>query len=302
MSNEKIITSSPHIHAEVGTQSIMRDVIIALLPAAIAAVIFYKMDALSVILVSVISCVLFEFLYKKLRKEESTIGDLSAVVTGLLLAFCLPPGFTFWKTVIGAFVAIVVVKQLFGGLGCNFANPAIVGRIVLMLSFPAAMITFKPALDATSGATPLSGGEIPSMLNMFLGNMSGSLGEVSKIALLIGGIYLVARKVITITIPVSFMATVAVIGTIAGDGPLFHLMTGGVILGAIFMATDYVTSPTTEKGKLIYGIACGVLTMIIRLTGTPEGVSYAILFMNIMTPLIDSATRTKPFGGATSNE
>lgn len=297
MSKDYIITSSPHIRDNASTDKIMRNVVIALLPALIASLVIFKLGALSVILTSVISCVAFEFLYAKLMKKQDTVGDLSAVVTGILLAFCLPAGFPVWMTIMGAFIAIVIVKQLFGGLGSNFANPAIVARIVLMLSFPSAMTNFPPALDAVAGATPLMGGEAPSYLNMFLGNMSGSLGEVSKLLLLIGGIYLVARQIITVTIPLSYMATVVVIALITGNNPVYHLLTGGIILGAIFMATDYVTSPTTEKGKLIYGIGCGLITMLIRISGAPEGVSYAILLMNVLTPLIDSVTQTKPLGG-----
>ena len=283
----------------------MLDVVIALLPALVASVIIFGFRALVLEVVCVVSCVVFEFLFQKITKRPVLIGDLSAVVTGLLLAYNLPVTFPVWMAVIGSFAAIVIAKQLFGGLGKNFANPAIVGRIVLFIAFAQQMTNFvnpvrtAAGIDLVSGATPLGkGGVMPGLLDMFLGLMGGCIGEVSTLALLIGGIYLIIRKVITPTIPVVYLAVVAVLSLCFGLNPLQQLMAGGVMLGSIFMATDYVTSPTTEKGKVIYAIGCGVLTMVIRTFGSyPEGVSFAILLMNIITPHIDNLTTKKAFGG-----
>lgn len=317
--NQLIVSPAPHLRKPRFTSNVMADVLIGLAPAAIASVILYGFKALLLIVVCMASSVLFESLYQRLMKQPVTVNDLSACVTGMLLAFCLPPSLPLWMAIIGCFVSIVVVKQLFGGLGRNFANPAIVGRIVLMLSFSGPMSSYPPALDAVAGATPLSGGKYAGLFDLFVGKMGGSLGEVCKVALLIGGIYLLVRKVITITIPATYIGTVAVFVFLlsffpalskgagaafaaAGGEVAFHLLTGGLILGAFFMATDFVTSPTTEKGKAIYGVACGVITVLIRYYGNyPEGVSFAILFMNILTPAIDNFTRSKPLGGVTNN-
>lgn len=305
------ITSSPHLRSAYSTSSIMRDVIIALCPALIASIIIFGINSLIVVAVCVAACVLFEYLYCKLLNIPQTIGDLSAVITGILLAFNLPVTIPLWMAVIGCFAAVVIIKALFGGIGKNFANPAIVGRIVLFISFATPMTNWLVPVNSTTpdvitGATPLGilaeGGVdavFPTYLEMFLGNIGGSLGETSALALIIGGIYLLMRKVITVTIPLAFIGTVFIFSFILGQDPIFHILAGGVMLGAIFMATDYTTSPTTESGKLIFGIGCGVLTVLIRVFGAyPEGVSFAILLMNIVCPHINNLTMTKAFGGA----
>lgn len=294
------ITSSPHNRSATTTQTVMRDVLIALCPALIASVVIFGLRSLAVVAVCVATAVLSEYFYRRLMHLSNTVTDLSAAVTGLLLAFNLPVGIPLWQAMIGSFAAIVVIKQLFGGIGKNFANPAIVGRIVLLISFATPMTTWAfPkgfATDAISGPTPLASMSAP-YIDLLLGSIGGSLGETCKIALLLGGIYLMVRKVITPVIPLAFLGTVAVLAAILGQDPLFHLLSGGLCLGAFFMATDYVTSPTTEKGKLIFGIGCGVITVVIRLFANyPEGVSFAILLMNIATPLIDRYTAIKPFG------
>lgn len=298
------VTSSPHLRAPSTTRNIMQDVLIALCPTLIASVIIFGARVVAVTAVCVGVAVLSEYIYRKLMHLSNTAVDLSAAVTGLLLAFNLPVGIPLWMAAIGSFVAVVIVKQLFGGIGKNFANPAIVGRIVLLISFTSPMSTWAlpkalQTADAITGATPLAtGAGSIGYLQMFLGNIGGSLGETCKLTLLLGLIYLLARKVITISIPISFMASVAVLSLIMGQDPLFHLLAGGVILGSVFMATDYVTSPTTELGKVIFGVGCGVITMVIRVfAGYPEGVSFAILLMNIAAPLIDRLCVSKPLGG-----
>ena len=299
-----IVSVSPHLHSKVDTKSLMRDVCIALVPALIASVVIFGFRSLLVTAVCVAAAVLTEFLYQKGTKQPVTIGDWSAVVTGVLLAFNLPVSIPLWQAALGSIVAILVVKQLFGGLGCNFANPAIVGRIVLFLSFSKTMTAWTFP-DAVSTATPLAvmakGGELPSLLNMFLGVKGGCLGEVSVLALLIGFVYLLVRKVITWHTPVVFVGTVFVLSWLLGGDFLYavnQIMAGGLMLGAIFMATDYATTPSTNKGRMIFGLGCGILTVLIRQWGSyAEGVSFAILFMNILTPYISKWTRTKPFGG-----
>ena len=318
-----MVTASPHVRSGDTVTGIMLDVIIALLPALIAAVRIFGFRALLVVAVSVASCVLTEYVSRKIMKRENTIGDLSAVVTGILLAYNLPVDIPLWMVVFGAIAAIAVVKQMFGGLGQNFVNPAITGRIVLLVSFPTAMTTFAKPLawaqgaDAVTTATPLAslsqidlGGNIaaqmnslslPTMSQMFFGLIGGSLGEVCTVALLIGGLYLWARHVVSPIVPVSFIGTVAVIMLIAGKGNFsfmaYELFSGGLMLGAIFMATDYATSPVSRAGKILFGIGCGIITSVIRLfSNLPEGVSYAIMIMNIVTPLIDRVTLPKPFG------
>lgn len=305
MQNLLAITASPHLRSKVTTNTIMRDVLIALLPTLVAANLIFGMRALVLSVVCVAASVIFEFIYRKCMHLTNTIGDLSAAVTGLLLAYNLPVGLPIWMAVIGCFVSIVLIKQLFGGLGKNFANPAIVGRIVLLISFATPMTTWalplskQTTVDVVTGATPLAvGGEGFSYMDLFLGTVGGSMGETCKLTLLIGGIYLVARGVISIAAPLSFMATVVVFAFLAGQDPVFHLLAGGIILGALFMATDYVTTPTTEMGKVIFGIGCGIITMVIRLFAAyPEGVSFAILLMNIATAHIDRLCLSKPFGG-----
>ena len=292
------VTPAPHIWAKDDTQSIMRDVLIALAPAFIASIVIFGINALLVTAVCVVAAVLSEFIFEKAVKRPVTITDLSAAVTGVLLSFCLPYDIPLWIAALGSVIAIVVVKQLFGGIGQNFANPAITARVVLLIcGFNGAMTTFN--LDGVSGATPLADGATnPGVMTMFLGNHAGSLGETCALALIIGGVYLLVRKVITWHIPVAYIGTVAVISLIAQQDLSIQLMGGGLLLGAFFMATDYTTSPMTNVGKLIYGVGCGLLTMMVRLWGaTPEGVSYAILLMNILTPHIDKLTKHKAFGG-----
>ncbi len=307
-----IVSSSPHIRTPRDTRAIMLDVIIALAPALIASVIFFGFKALLVTAVSVVSCVAFEYLYRKLMKKHCTIGDLSAVVTGMLLAFCLPASTPWWVVVIGAFFSIVLVKQLFGGIGKNIWNPALTGRAFLLVSYALIMTSWTPTnfqhVDAATYATPLASlhsGVLASdsIGAMFLGNIGGSLGEVSALALLLGGAYLVVRKVISPRIPLSFIGTVAVVTLIFSRGNahfawmLQNLFSGGLLLGAIFMATDYCTSPVTPKGQIIYGIGCGLLTVLIRyFGGYPEGVSFAILIMNVTVWMIDKNTAPRRFG------
>lgn len=307
MDNKLIVSSSPHIGAKTKTRNIMLDVIIALIPALIASVVMFGPRTIVVICATVAACVLAEFICRKVMKRENTVGDLSAIVTGLLLAFNLPSGIPIWMAVLGGIIAIVVVKQMFGGLGQNFVNPALAARIILMVSFPTAMTTWLAPMswkaDAVTTATPLAliaGGtteELPGYLDMFLGNRGGCLGETCVLALLIGGIYLVVRKVISPIIPVVYIAVVAIFSAILGQDPLMQILSGGLFLGAIFMATDYVTSPLTNKGKVIYAIGCGLLTVMIRSFGSlPEGVSFSIIIMNILTPHIEKLTTPKAFG------
>lgn len=290
------------------TKKTMLCVIIALMPALIMAVYNFGARAFILTLVCVAASVLFEFLFEKITKRENTVSDLSAIVTGLLLAYNLPPTFPYWMAIIGCFVAIVIVKQLFGGIGQNFANPAITARIVLLVSFSTDMAVwakpqerFLSAADAVTGATPLtqfaegSTDSLPSNMEMFIGAIGGSLGEISAAALLIGAVILLVTRVISPAIPVAYIGTVFVFTWALGLDPVFHILAGGVMLGAIFMATDPTTSPKTTVGKIIFGIGCGLLTVVIRVYGTyPEGVSFAILLMNILTPHIDSLTMRKP--------
>lgn len=298
-----IVSVSPHLHSNVDTKSIMRDVCIAMVPALVASVIIFGFRALLVTAVSVAAALLTEFLYEKGTKQTVTIGDWSAAVTGMLLAFNLPVSIPLWQAAFGSLVAILVVKQLFGGLGRNFVNPAIVGRIVLFLSFSKTMTAWT--LDGVSTATPLAmmanGSELPNLLDMFLGLKGGCLGEVSALALLIGFAYLLVRKVISWHSPVCFVATVFVLSWLIGGSAMYALnqiLAGGLLLGAIFMATDYVTTPSTNAGRVIFGLGCGILTVMIRQWGSyAEGVSFAILFMNILTPYISKWTRSKPLGG-----
>ena len=300
------VSSSPHIRSEATTQRIMLDVLIALLPAAFAGIYFFGLNAALLIAVTVLSSVAFEYLMRKVLKRSNTISDLSAVVTGLLLALNLPPDLPVWMAIVGSLFAIVIVKQLFGGLGQNFVNPALAARAFLLVSYGTKMTTWTQPLasevDVVSYATPLGvlkeGGELPGLLNMFLGRIGGSLGETSALALIIGGVYLLVRGVISWHIPVIYVGTVAVIALIAGANPFYYVLAGGLLLGAIFMATDYTTSPMTKKGVIIYALGCGALTMLFRLyTNMPEGVSYAILLMNVTVPLIDRYTKPKRFGG-----
>lgn len=304
--NQLTVSSSPHIRSPRTTQKVMLDVIIALLPVSVAAVIIFGAYSLALIATCVIASVASEFLFNLACKKEQTIYDLSAVVTGLILALNLPKTVNLWQAAVGSVIAIVVVKCLFGGIGKNFANPAMVGRIVLFLSFSAKVagesnpvIKSLGGIDTVSGATPLSESAdvIPSKLQLLLGLHGGSIGETCAIALLIGGVYLIARRVITWHIPVAFIGSVMLCTLLANEDPVMHALSGGLLIGAIFMATDYVTSPETPWGKIIFGVGCGLITSLIRLFGSfPEGVSFAILLMNILSPYIEKWTVRRPLG------
>ena len=302
--SQLIVSVSPHLRAKTTTRSVMLDVLIALCPTLIASVVIFGLRALAVIAVTVAVCVLAEFLMEKLLRRPVTVGDLSAAVTGLILAFNLPASIPLWQAAVGALFAIVVVKQLFGGLGHNFANPAVTARVMMLISFSGTMaaVANPTIVDAVSSATPLAilggaEGELPSLPYMLLGLRGGALGETCAATLLLGGIYLIARRVITWHAPVAFIATVFVLTWIAGENPVYQILSGGLMIGAIFMATDYVTTPATPAGRLIFGFGCGLITVLIRLWGTyPEGVSFSILLMNILTPYIEKWTRAKVLG------
>jgi len=316
--NKLIVSPAPHVHSGDTVSNKMIGVFIALIPAYIAGLYFFGLGALIISVTAVLSCVLFEYLIQRfILKGSITITDGSAALTGILLAFNLPSNLPVWEVVVGSFVAIGLAKMSFGGLGNNPFNPAIVARVFLLISFPAQMTTWpkpipwNPAyLDAVTAATPLAilkgqFSEVPTTLNLFLGNVGGSMGEVSALALLIGFAYLLIRKIITWHIPVSIFVTVAIFTGILHyanpdayiGSPEFHLLTGGLILGAIYMATDYVTSPMTTRGMLIFGVGIGIITVIIRVFGAyPEGVSFAILIMNAFTPLINKYVKPKRFG------
>ena len=303
MANKLIVTAAPHITSADSTQKIMQRVCLALVPTLIVATLWYGISALILTAVTVAACVLFEMGYCKLVGRENPTGDFSAVVTGLLLAFNMPAGLPWWMAVVGSFVAIVVVKQLFGGMGYNFANPAIVGRIAMALGYTGAMTTYvfpNNGIDALASATPLGvAAEVGSAgyMTLLIGKHGGVLGETCAITILLGGIYLIVTKVISPMIPMSYLGTVALISLLAGKDPIYQLLSGGLLLGAIFMATDYVTSPTTRKGKLVFGIGLGVITCAIRFLGTiPEGVSFAILLMNLLVPYIEELTRQEKLG------
>lgn len=293
------VSSSPHIKRPDTTRGIMSDVVIALAPAATYGCILFGLRALAVLITCVGVAVLSEFLWNKALKKPNTIKDMSAVVTGLLLGMNLPPTLPLWQAAIGSVAAIIVVKQMFGGLGHNFANPAIAARIMLLVSFPATMTRFtEPVSDAVTSATPLAGtaGAL-SFKTLFFGMHAGSIGETSAFLLLVGGMYLVIRRVITPVIPVCFIGTVALLSLISGENVMLSVFGGGLILGAVFMATDYTTSPTTPLGKAVFAVGCGIITFVIRKFGSlPEGVSYSILLMNILVPHINRFTLSKPFG------
>lgn len=293
------VASSPHIKRPDTTRGIMSDVVIALAPAATYGCILFGLRALAVLITCVGVAVLSEFLWNKALKKPNTIKDMSAVVTGLLLGMNLPPTLPLWQAAIGSVAAIIVVKQMFGGLGHNFANPAIAARIMLLVSFPAAMTRFtEPVSDAVTSATPLAGtaGTL-SFKTLFFGMHAGSIGETSAFLLIVGGLYLVIRRVITPIIPVCFIGTVALLSLISGESVMLSVFGGGLILGAVFMATDYTTSPTTSLGKAVFAVGCGIITFVIRKFGSlPEGVSYSILLMNILVPHINRFTLSKPFG------
>ena len=307
MDSPLVITSSPHLHCGMTTRGVMLDVLIALSPAAAASVLLFGWRSAAVIVVCVAACLAAEYLSRIVLKRPQTAGDLSAVVTGVLLAFNLPASIPLWQAVIGGAAAIVVAKQMFGGLGQNFVNPALVGRIVMMASFPDAMNYWitplqGSAADAVTSATPLAvlsqGGSMNySMSELLVGIRPGCLGETCALALILGGLYLIARRVISPIIPLVYIGTVFIMTWLLGQNPLVHILSGGLMLGAIFMATDYTTSPINKAGKIVFAVGCGLLTVLIRVFGSlPEGVSFAIVIMNILVPLIERATRPLPFG------
>ena len=303
-----VVSSSPHVHAELTTQKIMMWVLIALAPSGVMGVWYYGLRALAIMIVCVASCVLSEYAWQKLTHRPVTIGDLSAAVTGLMLAFNLPVSIPLWMSAVGGAFAIIVVKQFYGGLGCNIVNPALAGRAMMLASWPVGMTTWT--LDGVTTATPLAlikAGQLdqlPSLTHMLVGYMGGSLGETCKLALLIGFGILLWKKIITWHVPVIYIITVSALCTLFGRGaPMADMLAGGLFLGAIFMATDYATSPITLKGKVIYALGCGALTAVIRTWGGyPEGFTYAILVMNLTVPLIDRATKPRIFGEVKKHE
>ena len=315
-----VVSSAPHLVTNMDTTKIMLMVLIGLAPSFLVSIYVFGMRVIALTAVCIVASMFFEWAWNKLMHKTQTVGDLSAAVTGTLIAFNVPSGLPYWIAIVGCFVAVIVVKQLSGGMGKNIVNPAITARIVLFISFATEMTTWplpRMAADATSTATPLGvlaegGAELPSNMQMFLGFIGGSMGEVSAIALLIGGLFLIWKKIISPIIPCCFIGTVFLFALIyygaTGEGEalqmaVFHVLAGGVMLGAFFMATDYVTSPLLPMGKVIFGIGCGLITMIIRLWGQyPEGVSFSILIMNCLTPLIENFCQKRLYGGAKKNE
>lgn len=324
MEQKFVVSSSPHIKAEESVSSIMLDVITALIPASVAGIYYFGMRALAVIVTSIAACVLSEYIYEKVTKKPITTGDLSCVVTGLLLALNLPPSIPLWMTVIGGAFAIVIVKQLYGGLGKNFMNPALAARCFMLVAWAGSMSVFTQpfmgyAGDAVSSATPLAvlkgtaeNGTLPSLLGAFLGKKAGCIGETSGLMLLIGFLYLLIKRVADWKIPVCYIAAFALFTYLFGNNQteypqgyftLMHILTGGLLIGAFFMATDYVTTPATSLGRVIFGIGCGFLTFAIRRFGSyPEGVSFSIILMNVAAPLIERCTIPKPFGEVKKND
>lgn len=315
MNNKLIVSYAPHIRGKENVSAIMRDVIIALIPALLGGIYFFGIRALIITLTSAAFCVLFEFIWNKLTKKANSTGDLSAIVTGILLAFTLPPTIPIYMLIIGDAFAIIVVKCFYGGLGNNFVNPALAARAFLLACWPIAMTTYPAPFDkfglfenanAISSATPLAaikgveGATVSSAWNLFFGYVSGCIGEVSAFLLIIGGIYLIAKKIINVIIPLTYLATVGIFGAVFSDfGFAFHILSGGVILAAFFMATDYATSPVSHLGQFVYAFGAGLITGVIRIYGGyPEGVTYAILFMNIVTPLLDKYIKPRKFGKA----
>ncbi len=315
MEQNLIRSASPHIHSGASTRRIMLDVIIALLPASVAAVLLFGLPALKIILTCVLSAVISEFLFNLITRRKQTVGDLSAVVTGLLLALNLSTNVELWQCAVGSVFAIVLVKCLFGGIGKNFANPAITARVFMLLAFTSTVAggaalnpLWQKTADAVSSATPLaliaegSADKLPGLLNMFLGLRGGAIGETCILALLIGFVYLLIRKVISWQIPVIFIGAVFVCYLIAaGDvtTAVYEVLAGGLVLGAVFMATDYTTTPITMRAKLLFALGCGLLTFVVRqfVSAYPEGVSISILCMNILSPWLEKWTRRKPLGG-----
>ena len=302
MENNLIVTSNPHITDNVSTRKLMGNVVISLVPCIIASAMIFGLRALLLTAVTTAACVGFEYLYCMLMKKPNPVGDLSAAVTGIILAMNFPVTLPLWMGIVGAFISIVLVKQLFGGLGYNFANPALVGRIALFSGFSSAMTNWKfptAAVDQLSSATPLQVAD-PSALNLmdlFLGVHGGVMGETCALAILIGFVWLVATKTISPAIPVTYLATVAVMSLLCGQNVMVQLLSGGLLFGAVFMATDYVTSPFTLKGKIVFGIGLGIITSAIRFWGNmAEGVSFAILLMNLWVPYINDLTHQVPLG------
>jgi electron transport complex protein RnfD len=295
-----IVSSSPHIRSGETVQRIMFDVVIALIPALIASIIFFGLRALLIVILTVVVCIAAEAICQKVLNKPITISDGSAIVTGILLAFNFPPTVPLYIPIVGGALAIVVAKQIFGGLGHNPFNPALAARAFLVASWPAQMTNWINP-DGSSAATPLGLMKLEGIAtpywDLFIGNIGGCLGETSALALLIGGAYLLYRGHIDWRIPVGYLGTVAVLSLIFSQDPLFYLLSGGLMLGALFMATDMVTTPITKRGRLVFGIGCGIITVLIRLFGGyPEGVSYSILLMNALTPLIDRYTKPRTFG------
>lgn len=309
-----VVSSSPHIHTNESVRGIMLDVLIALFPSCFASVLFFGMRSIVIILTAVCTCMISEYTYEKIVKKETTVSDLSAAVTGVLLALNMPSGIPLWMLCVGSVFAIVVVKQLYGGLGKNFLNPALAGRCFMLIAWAGAMTSFSSSafVDASTSATPLavmngtSGGSLPTLLGAFLGAKGGSIGETSGLCILIGFAYLLFKRVITCRIPLVYIGSFAVLTFFFGNNTteynafsytLMQIMSGGLLLGACFMATDYVTTPTTSKGQCIFAVGCGMLTFVIRrFGGYPEGVSFSVLLMNVASPIIDSMTIPKSFG------
>ena len=305
--SELLVTTSPHIKSKENTQTIMRDILIALIPTSLFGIYFFGVRALLVITVGIISAVLSEYLFQKVTGKKITILDFSATITGLLIALNLPATVPLWMVAIGSIFAIVLIKQCFGGIGCNFMNPALGARVFLMACWASPLSTYE--LDGITTATPLTvlkmgSGELATLGDVFIGKIPGSIGEVSAFAILIGAAYLLYRKVISWHIPVTYIATVILLTTILGrsnglmsGNGLYEALSGGLILGAFFMATDYATSPMTKKGQIIFGLCCGVMTTLIRIFGGySEGVALGIILMNLFVPIIDNFTMPKKFG------
>ena len=309
MENKYIVSSSPHLHTSLTTNRIMLDVILALLPTTLVGIVFFGWYAALVIAVAIAAAMLSEWIFNKIMKKRNTLDDLSAILTGLLIGLNMPPDIPLWMVAIGSAFAIIIVKQMFGGLGKNFMNPALGARCFMLVAWTGAMTSFRLPFDAVSSATPLAimkdgvEGTLPSLTNCLIGLKGGTIGEVSAIALIIGFAYLLIRRVVSIRIPAAYIISFAVMtfffGKQAFDAQYlaYQLLTGGLLLGAFFMATDYVTSPTTPNGMIIFGIGCGVLTFLIRrFGGYPEGVSFSILLMNVAAPLIERYTVPRSFG------
>ena len=310
MANQFVVSVSPHVHSQFTTRNIMGMVILALVPSGIMGVYFLGLRALAVIAACILACVISEFIWQKyIMKTKCTLGDLSAVVTGLLLAYNLPPSIPLWMAICGSVFAIIIVKQFYGGIGCNIVNPALAARAMMLISWPTAMTTWT--INGVSSATPLAamkaGNAVKtSIFELASGNMAGCIGETSAILLIIGGIYLIWEGVISWRIPVIYIFTAAILGSLFNHGggfyPVQEILTGGLLIGAFFMATDYTTSPMTAKGQAIYAFGCGLMTALIRTWGGyPEGVSFSILIMNVAVPLIDQYTEPRVFGAPKSN-